>query len=150
MTRECSEAIEEALRQHAAVSRREAVLEGLASLGYEVREGMETAWAEAGSVVLRKTATPGYGVEVGGRAEGGRLQVRAVSLSEANDRARDRDIETIWCGEFSRLRALLAEQGSELAVEKALGVGAVPLKTVAMDRDAATEAGLTRPGRLAP
>ncbi|MGY1457340.1 hypothetical protein ACW5F0_01615 [Luteimonas sp. A534] len=136
LAQQCGSAIEEELRRRAALATRQAVLEGLASLGYEVREGMETAWAEAGSVVLRKPATPGYGVEVGGRAEGGRLQVRAVSLSGTNDRGRDRDIETIWCGEFARLRSLLAERGSELAIEKALAVGEVPLKVIESDIDA--------------
>jgi hypothetical protein len=96
---------------------------------------METAWAQAGNVVLRKTATPGFGVEVGGRAESGRLQVRAVSLSGAHDRARDRDIETIWCGVFTRLRALLAQQGNDLSIEKALGIGEVALKVVALESD---------------
>ncbi|RDY67513.1 hypothetical protein [Lysobacter soli] len=130
LAQQCTDAIAQQLHRRAAVARRRAVLEGLASLGYEVREGMETAWAEAGSVVLRKAATPGYGVEVGGRAESGRLQVRAVSLTDTRDRARERDIETIWCGEFTRLRSLLADRGSELTIEKALAIGEVPLKVI--------------------
>ncbi|YCI88526.1 hypothetical protein M1D99_12320 [Pseudomonas sp. R3-41] len=43
------------LQNQAALARREAVLDGLASLGYEVREGMATAWVETGKVVLRKS-----------------------------------------------------------------------------------------------
>lgn len=136
---QCTDAIQHELHRRAAVARRRAVLDGLASLGYEVREGMETAWAEAGSVVLRKTATPGYGVEVGGRAESGKLQVRAVSLSDSHDRARDRDIETIWCGEFTRLRSLLAKRGSELTIEKALAIGEVPLKVIELGYDSSSE-----------
>jgi len=84
-------------------------------------------------VVLRKTATPGVGVEVGGNAESGRLQVRAVALSADHDARRDRDIETIWCGEFQRLQALLASRGDDLSIERALAVGEVPLKVVALD-----------------
>lgn len=125
--------IETELQQRAALARRQAVLEGLASLGYEVREGMATAWAKDGRVVLRKSATPGYGVEVGGTADNGRLQVRAVALSAQRDTQRDKDIETIWCGEFQRLQALLAAQGDALSIEKALAVGAVPLKEVQLD-----------------
>lgn len=135
LTEHCAATIQQELRHRAALARRQVVLEGLASLGYEVREGMETAWANAGRVVLRKTATPGYGVEVGGSAESGRLQVRAVSLSGTHDRDRDRDIETIWCGEFTRLRSLLADKGSALTIEKALAIGEVPLKVVAIDLD---------------
>ncbi|ROL67034.1 hypothetical protein BLX41_24715 [Pseudomonas protegens] len=125
--------IEAELQQRAALARRQAVLEGLASLGYEVREGMATAWAKDGRVVLRKSATPGYGVEVGGTADNGRLQVRAVALSAQRDTQRDKDIETLWCGEFQRLQALLAAQGDDLSIEKALAVGAVPLKEVQLD-----------------
>ncbi|MFJ7145749.1 hypothetical protein [Pseudomonas protegens] len=125
--------IEAELQQRAALARRQTVLEGLASLGYEVREGMATAWAKDGRVVLRKSATPGYGVEVGGTADNGRLQVRAVALSAQRDTQRDNDIETIWCGEFQRLQALLAAQGDDLSIEKALAVGAVPLKEVLLD-----------------
>ncbi|MBW6266652.1 hypothetical protein KZ859_29945, partial [Pseudomonas aeruginosa] len=105
-------------------------LQGLASLGYEVREGMATAWAQTGRVVLRKPATPGYGLEVGGKADNGRLQLRAVALNANRDSQRDRDIETLWCGEFQRLQALLAAQGGELSVERALGVGEVALKEI--------------------
>lgn len=125
---QCKALIASHLQDLAALARREAVLSGLASLGYEVREGMATAWAETGKVVLRKAATPGYGVEVGGKADNGRLQVRAVALSSDRDRARDRDIETIWCGEFQRLQDLLKDKGSELLIERALSVGKVPLK----------------------
>jgi len=135
LTEHCVAAVQDELRRRAAFARRQVVLDGLASLGYEVREGMQTAWADAGRVVLRKTATPGYGVEVGGSAESGKLQVRAVSLSGTHDRGRDRDIETIWCGEFTRLRSLLADRGSALTIEKALAIGEVPLKVVAIDFD---------------
>ncbi len=84
---------------------------------------MATAWAQTGRVVLRKPATPGYGLEVGGKADNGRLQLRAVALNANRDSQRDRDIETLWCGEFQRLQALLAAQGGELSVERALGWG---------------------------
>lgn len=125
---QCEAFIATHLQAEAALARREAVLSGLASLGYEVREGMATAWAETGKVVLRKVATPGYGVEVGGKADNGRLQVRAVALSGDRDKTRDRDIETIWCNEFHRLQALLKDRGSELLIERSLSVGEVPLK----------------------
>ncbi|WP_232347410.1 DUF4350 domain-containing protein, partial [Pseudomonas aeruginosa] len=123
LTERCNAILTAHLQQQAALARRQAVLQGLASLGYEVREGMATAWAQTGRVVLRKPATPGYGLEVGGKADNGRLQLRAVALNANRDSQRDRDIETLWCGEFQRLQALLAAQGGELSVERALGVG---------------------------
>ncbi|MER0742951.1 hypothetical protein AAA566_23125 [Pseudomonas aeruginosa] len=130
LTERCNAILTAHLQQQAALARRQAVLQGLASLGYEVREGMATAWAQTGRVVLRKPATPGYGLEVGGTADNGRLQLRAVALNANRDSQRDRDIETLWCGEFQRLQALLAAQGGELSVERALGVGEVALKEI--------------------
>ncbi len=47
-----------------------------------------------------QTRHPGYGLEVGGKADNGRLQLRAVALSANRDSQRDRDIETLWCGEI--------------------------------------------------
>ena len=125
--------IEEVVRAMAAEERRRAVLEGLAGLGYEVSEGMATAWVSGGRVVLRKAANPGYGVELSGGSQSDLLQVRAVAFSnsaETRDMSRDRDIETIWCGEFERLQSLIAKDGGHLAIEHARPVGQFPLKVV--------------------
>ncbi|MFJ7809769.1 hypothetical protein ACIQYQ_02970 [Pseudomonas asiatica] len=130
LTGRCEAILAAHVQAQAALARREAMLQGLAQLGYEVREGMTTSWAESGKVVLRKPATPGYGVELGGKADNGRLQVRAVALSRDRDKQRDRDIETIWCSEFERLQTLLQNGGSELLIERAMGVGETPLKEV--------------------
>ena len=89
---------------------------------------METAWANDGRVVVKKSSVPGYGIEVGGQAA--RMQVRVVSTDANRDVSRDRDAESLWCGEFGQLQDLLASQGDELLIERALGVGAVPLKVV--------------------
>jgi hypothetical protein len=117
-------------QEQAAQARRDAVLQGLARLRYDVREGMETAWARQGRIVLKKPMLPGYGVEIGGQPQASRIQVRAVALSANRDPARDSDVETLWCGEFSRLQALLAGHGDSLLIERALGVGETPLKVV--------------------
>jgi len=138
--------IEAEVQAIAAEERRRAVLEGLAGLGYEVSEGMATAWVNGGRVVLRKAANPGYGVELSGGSKSDLLQVRAVAFgnsTETRDTSRDRDIETIWCGEFERLQSLIAKDGGHLAIEYARPVGQFPLKVVedkegtAGDNDAA-------------
>ena len=127
--------------------------EGLASLGYEVSEGMATAWVTGGRVVLRKAANPGYGVELSGGSQSDVLQVRAVGIgnpAEARDTGRDRDMETIWCGEFERLQSLVAKAGGNLSIESARPVGQYPLKVVAdlghsqVHDDVATTRHLTR------
>ncbi|MGY4399300.1 hypothetical protein [Bradyrhizobium sp. USDA 3315] len=134
--------IEEEFKVMAAAERRRAVLEGLASLGYEVSEGMATAWVQNGQIVLRKAANPDYGVELLGGSRSDLLQVRAVGIgssAEARDANRDRDMETIWCGEFDRLKALVAKAGGNVAMEFARPVGQFPLKIVS-DRDASHQA----------
>lgn len=129
---EIGDAIASARREAAADARRAALLEGLASLGYEVRDGMQTAWAADGRVILRSAARPNYGVEVTGDTAAGRLQVRTVAFDGAPaDRSSDMDAETIWCGEVSVLQERLRSIGGGLQIEKALPVGATPLKRVA-------------------
>jgi hypothetical protein len=126
--------IEAEVRSMAAEERRRAVLEGLASLGYEVSEGMMTAWVSDGRIVVRKPANPGYGVELSGGSQADVMQVRAVGIgnpAEARDAGRDRDMETIWCGEFERLQSLVAKAGGNVSIESARPVGQYPLKVVA-------------------
>lgn len=127
-------AIEEAKTAIAAAARRDAVLKALQGLGYQLDEGMETAWAQDGQVVLRNAARPDYGVEISGHAEAERMQMRVVAFEDGSagsaDPARDRDAEVIWCGEVGALREQLLRSGTELNIVKARGVGEVPLKRV--------------------
>jgi hypothetical protein len=130
MIRQADALVAEELQVLAAAARRRAVLQGLASLGYEVHEGMATAWVQGGRVVLRKAANPEYGVELSGGTRSDRLQVRAVGFGSpqmARNAARDRDVETDWCGQFAKLQALLAANGGSIEIETALAPGAVPI-----------------------
>ncbi|MET3591812.1 hypothetical protein ABID26_001196 [Mesorhizobium shonense] len=124
----------EALRTEQAIAlRRQAMLEGLAELGYEVKQGMETAWVEHGRVVLRNSKSPAYGVELGGNPES-LLQIRTVAFDEphrVSDRKGDADAETAFCADFESLQKRLATSGGKLSLIKALGIGATPVKTVA-------------------
>ncbi len=129
-------AIDARRKAYAAEARRNAILKSLAGLGYEVREGLSTAWVQQGRVVLRNSARPLYGVELAGDPSTSRLQMRAVAFSSGSagpDPARDKDAETLWCGDVSALQAQLAASGSNLVIERALSVGATPLKRVADD-----------------
>jgi hypothetical protein len=142
--------IEAEVQAIAAEERRRAVLEGLAGLGYEVSEGMATAWVNGGRVVLRKAANPGYGVELSGGSKSDLLQVRAVAFghsTETRDTSRDRDIETIWCGEFERLQSLIAKDGGHLAIEHARPVGQFPLKVVEDEDETAGDNDVVKVGR---
>lgn len=134
LLREVEQALAASLATKAADARRQAVLEALATLGYEVRENLATAWVEGGRIVVKKPGAQDYGVELGAPADASRLQVRLVGAAEpqeARSASRDRDQETIFCGEVDRLKELVAAQSGELVVEKALPAGAAPVKTVA-------------------
>ena len=135
------EALASVVAHRAAQSKRSAILAGLSELGYEVHEGMSTAWAEKGRVVLRKPSLPDYGVEIASAGNAERLQVRAVALTENRDLARDRDVETSWCGDFGKLRGLLASQGGAIEIERALAIGEVPLKEVLSSPQQSDESG---------
>jgi hypothetical protein len=117
----------------AADARRSAILRGLSSLGYEVREGMATAFANGEAMVMRHANTPGFGLEMSGPPEAHRLQMRVVAFSPpgaARDSSRDRDVELQWCGNLDRLRELLAASGAEIAIERAAAAGSVALKVI--------------------
>ena len=39
-------------------------------------------------------------------------------------------METLWCAEFDRMRALLANDGGEIKLQYAIAVGEVPVKMI--------------------
>jgi hypothetical protein len=128
--------VEQAQLELAAAARRKAILGGLAALGYEVREGMATAWTQNGRLVVRKPNATDYGVELAAPGDAARLQVRIVGSANpvtARNAARDRDQETTWCSEFAKLSELVAGSGGDIVVERAVEVGAQPVKTVAFE-----------------
>jgi hypothetical protein len=124
-------------RREAAQARRRAVLRGLAALGYEVRESMETAWAQSGRIVVKKPGVTDYGVELGAVADAERMQVQLVGAAdpaEPRNAARDRDAEVQWCSELQELRGTMASGGSELVVERAVVPGAQAVKTMTFEQ----------------
>lgn len=120
-------------RTLAAEARRRVMLEGLARLGYEVNEGMETAWVQGGKVVLRNADHPGYAVELAGGSKSDRVHVRVVACGEAgspHDAARDIDVETLWCAELEQLRSSVASTGGSIVIEQALPAGAAAVEVI--------------------
>jgi hypothetical protein len=114
----------------AAAARRRTILAGLQDLGYRVHEGLSTVTPSAGRLVLRVPGSDGYGVEVISSAGSDKMQVRTVAFDASRDSSGDIAAETAWCGDFSKLRTVLQGQGCGVVVEKALGIGTVPLKVV--------------------
>lgn len=134
LTEAASAALAAARAAAAALSRRAAVLEGLSSLGYEVTEGMTTEWARDGRLAVQHATRPGYGVELAGVAENGRLQMRVVAfagVSDAQHTARDKDAEELWCADAALLQDRMARSGDSLAIERSTPIGQAPVKRVA-------------------
>jgi hypothetical protein len=124
--------------------RRKALLGALDSLGYQVEEGMETALAQEGRVVVERTNLQGYGVELSGLVANDKFQVRAMRFDDTeSDKADDLEHEVEWCSTFSDLRAILGDAGDEIVIEHAVGVGQRPLKVVERATSRRRE---TRPG----
>jgi len=122
----------EAAREEATL-RREAVLKALAALGYEVREGMATAWAENGRVILRKPAEPNYGVEIASAPTGAAVQARVVAFGPADrpqSMQRDREVELSWCSDFQEMRELMEAEGLTPTLLQAKAPGEIPIKVV--------------------
>jgi hypothetical protein len=130
---EANAALDHTRAERAASARREAVLKGLAELGYELGATMNAAWVRDGRLVLKKAARPDYGVELTGGVNATKLQMRVIGFGTTADPSRDRDAETLWCGDVEQLRVTLAARGADLAIEKALPAGAAPVKRIASD-----------------
>ena len=121
----------------AAAARRRSILNGFAELGYELGNEIEHTWLREGRVVIRRPGTSDYGVELGSPADASRMQVRLVGSDQPStprNPRRDTDQETIWCTDFDRLKAQLAESGSQIVLERALEPGTQPVKAVTMPR----------------
>lgn len=126
--------LDELHQAHVAAARRKAVLNGLHQLGYQIHEQLSTITSKGGKLVVSNPATAGYGVEIAAGAGMERLQVRAVAFDANRDTARDIPAEQRWCDDFGALSGVLKAAGSSLIVEKALGVGAAPMKLAASEQ----------------
>jgi hypothetical protein len=130
LLKQVAECLEKERKALAAKAQRSAVLSALKDLGYEVREGMDTAAPKNGRVVLRRAANPDMGVEITGMHSAERVQIRPVRFGQADtagDKSKDRDIETKWCSDFDRLKGKIGAGHGTLRIEQAHAIGAVPV-----------------------
>lgn len=127
-----NEFLDAACAKKYAEEKRKAILNGFAALGYDVKNGMGTAWAKNGRIVLSKKATPTVGIELASAESVDLLQMRAVAVlpkGQSRDPSQDKQIELIWCSELSTLRKQLQQAGLSSDIETALAAGSSPLKT---------------------
>ena len=128
LAREAKAWADSAFAEETRREQRTAILRALASAGYEVREGMATAWAQNGRVVLQKPNESQYGIEVSAPSHGNAFQTRVVAFTESRDPQRDLEIEQTWCGEFLKARESMLIDGFQTILLQAHESGAIPLK----------------------
>ncbi|WP_444995025.1 hypothetical protein [Aliikangiella sp. IMCC44359] len=119
------------------IHRRKVLLAGLADLGYEISENLETAWVEGGKLVLKRPGNATYGIELIGPKGLDKFQTRIVSNQDSSSRTKqqDKEEEESWCEGFSALKEHLLDVGSEIVVEKAISPGVSPIKETEFEND---------------
>ncbi|RFC52984.1 MAG: hypothetical protein DVB22_000057 [Verrucomicrobia bacterium] len=125
--------IEQTIAEESRADQRAAVLRALAASGYEVREGMATAWVEQGRLVLRKPNESTYGIELSAPPQGNAVQTRVVALGNSpRNPQRDLEVEETWCGEFAKARESLHDDGFHASLVQSNPAGSIPLKIVSI------------------
>lgn len=128
---------------------RSLVLGSLRELGYDVREGMATAWAEGGQLMLQKPGSSDYGVEL--QDVNGRVRTQVVRFGDPaadpteQQKQRDVEVEQQWCTAHSAVLKNLQDAGLEAKILASRAIGELPLEvravdsaTIAEQRNAAT------------
>ena len=123
-------------KRRQAEERRQAVLDSLAAIGYEIDGApLETAVVRAGKVMIRKPGSEEYAVEMVVNPDLSLLQTALVRFADTADlseqqRLRDIEHEESWCGDHARLREELARRGFDAAFKLKLPSGQHPVRVV--------------------
>ena len=116
---------------------RSLVLGSLRELGYDVREGMATAWAEGGQLMLQKPGSSDYGVEL--QDVNGRVRTQVVRFGDPatgtskQQKQRDVEVEQQWCTAHSAVLKNLQDAGLEAKILASRRIGELPLEVRAVD-----------------
>ena len=129
---------------------RSVVLDSLRELGYDVREGMTTAWVQGGSIVVQKAGSSEYGVEI--QDVDGRMRTEVVRFGDPGapvteqQHQRDTEIEQQWCTAHAQTLENLRKQGMEAKIMAKREPGEIPLavRLTAPDRSDASKRGADR------
>jgi hypothetical protein len=130
------EAVAAHWRHREREDKRRAVLDSLAELGYQAVEGMQTALAHAGRILVRHPSDQGeYAVEVVANDDLSMIQTSMVRFAEHSglteqQRRRDCEREAAWCADHAALRQKLAAQGLATDFKMQLPAGAHPVTVI--------------------
>ncbi|MCX5954307.1 MAG: hypothetical protein NTZ40_12635 [Cyanobacteria bacterium] len=129
---------------------RSVVLGSLRELGYDVREGMTTAWVEGGSIVVQKAGSSEYGVEL--QDVDGRMRTELVRFGDPGapvteqQRQRDTEIEQQWCTAHAQTLENLRKEGmaAKVMAKREPGEVTLTVRRAAADRSDASTRGVNR------
>ncbi len=124
------EVISDLIEKQSDQNRRNTILKALTDLGYNVHEGMETAWVKDGNISLQNSSKPQMGVKLSGGKGGGPMQMRPV-LFEPTDNPQDAEIA--WCSDFKSLKEIISADDTDLTIEVARAIGEVDVEIVNQD-----------------
>jgi DNA repair exonuclease SbcCD ATPase subunit len=130
-----NEAIQKSDLDQRTAEKRKAVLQALEELGYEVTDGMATALAGPGSVLLQKDTEMDYAVEVVTNSDLSIIQTTLVRFGDSShvseqDMIRDQEHEEAWCSEHAIIRQKVAAIGYESEFKMQLKPGEYPIKLI--------------------
>jgi len=129
------EAIQKSDLEQRTAEKRKAVLQALEELGYDVTDGMATALAVPGSVLLQKDTESDYAVEVVTNSDLSIIQTTLVRFGDSSqvseqDIIRDQEHEEAWCSEHAIIRQKVAASGYESEFKMQLKPGEYPIKLI--------------------
>jgi hypothetical protein len=120
--------------------------ETLEQLGYDVRQGFETLFAEGGSGFFQRPSWGEHHVRVTVDANRQRLNLDMVRYGDAGEPAtdqklRDKEMEEQWCSEVPGLVGKLSNQGLAIDLTRKLAPGTIALQVI---HDERIKPGITR------
>jgi len=141
-------ALTKALKDERALARRErsrdAVLESLAELGYELKHDLKTGVVADGGFYVWKPGDRDYGVEFSFGAEvdadGIDFNCEVVRFADNTNPAvqvegvRGKEKEDEWCRDYERARLLLQQKGQPMTAKTQKKAGVHPVKVVRVDK----------------
>lgn len=136
LERELALAVAEEEQRRMSEARRQAVLDSLAAIGYEIDGSpMETGLVRAGNLVIRKPGNEEYSVEVVMNPDMTLVQTAMVRHADTEDmteqqRLLDCEQEESWCGDHARIREEMARRGFDSAFKLKLPSGQHPVRVV--------------------
>ena len=134
-----SDRLEKVLAQEEAEERsqrrRNAILESLSELGYEIEEGLATGLVQGGKLILRKADEDEYAIELVMNNQCSLVQTAVIRYAANLEKLpyqhlRDREREETWCRDYAKWQERLKDQGWNTSFKLKMEPGQQPVKTV--------------------